>query len=235
MVKIGTRPILWHIMKIYATFGFKDFILCLGYKGEVIKEYFYNYEVYNNDFSICLGRNKQIRVLSAHDEEDWRVSLIDTGDAALKGARVKRVEHLLDGDDFMLTYGDAVANIDINRLLDFHKRHGKIGTVTGVRPPSLFGELRVRGDQVELFTEKPQTSGGVISGGFFVFSRRFLDRLSAADDCDLERGPLERLAQDGQLMVYEHRGDWASVDTYRDLQHANQLWSKGQAFWRIWS
>jgi glucose-1-phosphate cytidylyltransferase len=235
MVKIGTRPILWHIMKIYASFGFKDFILCLGYKGEVIKEYFYNYEVYNNDFSICLGRNKRIGVLSAHDEEDWRVSLIDTGDAALKGARIKRVEHLLDGDDFMLTYGDAVANIDINRLLDFHKRHGKIGTVTGVRPPSLFGELRVRGDQVELFTEKPQTSAGVISGGFFVFSRHFLDRLSAADDCDLERGPLERLAQDGQLMVYEHRGDWACVDTYRDLQHANQLWSKGQAFWRIWS
>lgn len=234
MVKIGTRPILWHIMKIYATFGFKDFVLCLGYKGEAIKEYFYHYDVYNNDFSICLSREKQIRVLSAHDEEDWRVSLVDTGDTALKGARIKRVEHLLDGDDFLLTYGDAVANIDIARLLDFHKRHGKIGTVTGVRPPSLFGELRVRGDQVDLFTEKPQTSSGLISGGFFVFSRRFLDRLSPADDCDLERGPLERLAQDGQLMVYDHRGEWACVDTYRDLQHANQLWSTGQAFWRIW-
>jgi glucose-1-phosphate cytidylyltransferase len=234
MVKIGTRPILWHIMKIYAGFGFKDFILCLGYKGEVIKEYFYNYEVYNNDFSIRLGRNKQTSLLSAHGEEDWRVSLIDTGDTALKGARVKRVEQLLDGDEFLLTYGDAVANIDINRLLDFHKRHGKMATVTGVRPPSLFGELRVRGDQVELFTEKPQTSSGLISGGFFVFSRRFLDRLSTADDCDLERGPLERLAHDGQLMVYEHRGDWACVDTYRDLQHANQLWSTGQAFWRTW-
>src|SRR5437762_2185997 len=118
MVKIGTRPILWHIMKIYASFGFKDFILCLGYKGEVIKEYFYHYDVYNNDFSICLGRNKQIGLLSGHDEEDWRVSLVDTGDTALKGARIKRVEHLLDGDDFMLTYGDAVANIDIARLLD---------------------------------------------------------------------------------------------------------------------
>ncbi len=234
MVKIGTKPVLWHIMKIYAYYGFKDFVLCLGYKGEVIKEYFYNYEIYNEDFSVRLGEQKKIELHSSNNKLDWRVSLVDTGEQALKGARIKRVEHLIDGDEFLLTYGDGVANIDIARLLDFHRKHGKIATVTGVRPPSLFGELQVRGEKVELFAEKPQTSTGLISGGFFVFSRRLFSYLTNDDACDLERGPLERLAHEGQLMVYDHRGDWACVDTYRDLQHLNHLWNANQAFWKVW-
>lgn len=234
MVKIGTKPVLWHIMKIYAHYGFKDFVLCLGYRGEVIKEYFYNYEIYNEDFSVRLGEQKKIELHSSDNKLDWRVSLVDTGEQALKGARIKRVEHLIDGDEFLLTYGDGVANIDIARLLDFHRKHGKIATVTGVRPPSLFGELQVRGEKVELFAEKPQTSTGLISGGFFVFSRRLFSYLTNDDACDLERGPLERLAQEGQLMVYDHRGDWACVDTYRDLQHLNHLWNANQAFWKVW-
>jgi glucose-1-phosphate cytidylyltransferase len=234
MVKIGTKPVLWHIMKIYAHYGFKDFVLCLGYRGEVIKEYFYNYEIHNEDFSVRLGEQKKIELHSSNNKLDWRVSLVDTGEQALKGARIKRVEHLIDGDEFLLTYGDGVANIDIARLLDFHRQHGKIATVTGVRPPSLFGELQVRGEKVELFAEKPQTSTGLISGGFFVFSRRLFRYLTNDDACDLERGPLERLAHEGQLMVYDHRGDWACVDTYRDLQHLNHLWNANQAFWKVW-
>lgn len=235
MVKIGAKPILWHIMKHYAHYGFKDFVLCLGYRGETIKEYFYNYEVYNEDFTVCLNEKKSIHVHNSQEDLGWRVALVDTGDKTLKGARIKRIEHLIDSDDFMLTYGDGVSDIDIRRLVDFHREHGKISTVTGVHPPSLFGELKVRGSQVELFTEKPQTSSGLISGGFFVMSRKIFDYLSADDDCDLEHGPLEKLAQQGQLMVYEHRGDWACVDTYRDLQHLNQLWATNRAFWKVWA
>jgi glucose-1-phosphate cytidylyltransferase len=235
MVRIGSKPILWHIMKLYAHYGFKDFVLCLGYKGEIIKEYFYNYELYNNDFTVCLGRPRSVQSHNSHDELNWRVTLMDTGERTLKGARIKRIEHLIEEDHFLLTYGDGVGNVDIGGLVDFHLRHGRIATVTGVRPPSLFGELKVRGSQVELFTEKPQTSSGLISGGFFVLSRKFFDYLSPADDCDLERGPLEKLAQEKQLMVYEHRGEWACVDTYRDLQHLNQLWTNDQAFWKVWA
>jgi glucose-1-phosphate cytidylyltransferase len=234
MVRIGTKPILWHIMMIYAHYGFKDFVLCLGYKGEIIKEYFYNYEIYNENFSVHLGERKRIELLRQNPTPDWTVSLVDTGEQALKGARIKRIEQTIDGDEFMLTYGDGVANIDIPRLLEFHRKHGKIATVTGVRPPSLFGELQVRGDRVELFAEKPQTSSGLISGGFFVFSRRLFDLLTTDDACDLERGPLERLAEEGQLMVYDHRGDWACVDTYRDLQHLNYVWNAREAFWKVW-
>jgi glucose-1-phosphate cytidylyltransferase len=234
MVKIGTKPILWHIMMIYSHYGFKEFVLCLGYKGEIIKEYFYNYEIHNEDFSVYLGETKKIELPRPSHALDWKVSLVDTGEQALKGARIKRIEHLIDGNEFLLTYGDGVADIDIPRLLEFHRKHGKIATVTGVRPPSLFGELQVRGDKVELFAEKPQTSSGLISGGFFVFSRRLFDLLTTDDTCDLERGPLEHLAQEGQLMVYDHRGDWACVDTYRDLQHLNHVWNANQAFWRIW-
>jgi glucose-1-phosphate cytidylyltransferase len=235
MVRLGPRPILWHIMKIYAHHGFKDFVLCLGYKGEVIKEYFYNYEIYNQDFVVSLGRSKSIEVFDSANDLDWRVALVDTGETAQKGARLKRVEHLIDGDEFMVTYGDGVAAIDIAELVSFHREHGRIGTVTGVRPPSLFGELRVGQDrQVELFTEKPQTSSGLISGGFFVFSRAIFDYLTADDGCDLERGPLEQLAAEGQLMVYELDREWACADTPRDLDHLNRLWASGRAFWQVW-
>lgn len=165
MVSIGGRPILWHIMKIYAHYGFGEFILCLGHKGEMIKEYFYNYEVFNNDFTVELGNKKNIEIHNDHHERGWRVTLADTGDQALKGARLKRVEKYIDGDQFMMTYGDGVANININALLAFHKSHGKLVTVTGISPVSRFGELKIKGDRVESFIEKPKDGGCVVEEG----------------------------------------------------------------------
>jgi len=235
MVEIGGKPILWHIMKIYARYGFKDFVLCLGYKGEMIKEYFYNYEVLNNDFTIELGsRNKDIEIHNNHTEEGWRITLADTGDKALKGARLKRVEKYIDDDLFMVTYGDGVANIDINSLLAFHQNHGKLATVTGINPTSRFGELKIRGDQVESFTEKPQNNNGFMSGGFFVLNKGVFDYLSTNDNCDFEIGPLEKIAREGQLMVYKHTGFWACMDTIRDMEYLNKLWFEGKAEWKVW-
>jgi glucose-1-phosphate cytidylyltransferase len=193
MVEIGGKPILWHIMKIYAHYGFKDFILCLGYKGEMIKEYFYNYEVLTNDFTIELGNYKNVEIHSNQTEKGWRITLADTGDKALKGARLKRVEKYIGDDQFMMTYGDGVANIDINSLLAFHQGHGKIGTVTGINPVTRFGELKVKGNQVESFFEKPESSSEFISGGFFVFNREIFNYLSTDDNCDLEIGTLETI------------------------------------------
>jgi len=234
MVEIGSKPILWHIMKTYAHYGYKDFILCLGYKGETIKEYFYNYELLNNDFTIELGDNKDIEIHSDHGEKGWRITLADTGDKALKGARLKRVEKYVDGDQFMMTYGDGVANVDIYSLLVFHRTHGKLATVTGISPASRFGELKIKGNQVESFSEKPRTSSGLINGGFFVFEKGIFDYLSANDNCDLEIGPLEEIARKGQLMVYKHRGFWACMDTLRDMDYLNKLWSENKAFWKVW-
>jgi len=234
MVEVGDRPILWHVMKIYAHYGFKDFILCLGYKGELIKDYFLNYDVLSNDFTIKLGREKKITMHNTPDESDWSITLADTGNNALKGARLKRIEKYIPGDVFMVTYGDGVGDIDIKKLLDFHNQHGKIATVTGVRPPSLFGELLVKDNKALLFSEKPQTSAGLISGGFFVFNRRLFDYLTDDDNCDIEKGPLEKIAAEGELMVYTHDGSWACMDTYRDVEYLNKLWHNNQAFWKVW-
>lgn len=234
MVEIGNRPILWHIMKIYSAQGFSDFILCLGYKGHVIKDYFYNYEILNNDFTIGLGSRKQIELHSNHKEDGWKVTLADTGERALKGCRVKRIEKYIKNDIFMLTYGDGLANVDLSNLLDFHKSHGAIGTITGVRPPSRFGELLIEGKRVNSFTEKPQVSGGLINGGFFVFDKRIFGYLEDNESCDLEIGPLGQLAQDGELMAYELNGEWTCMDTFRDTQFLNNLWISGKAFWKIW-
>jgi glucose-1-phosphate cytidylyltransferase len=234
MVEIGGKPILWHIMKIYAHYGLKDFILCLGYKGELIKEYFYHYEVFNNDFTVELGKNKKIELYSKHDESGWRVTLADTGDKALKGARLKRIEKYIDDDQFMMTYGDGVANIDIDDLLTFHTSHGKLATVTGINPASRFGELKVRGDRVEILSEKPRTGSGLINGGFFVFNKGIFEYLAAEDNCDLEIGPLEKIAREEQLMVYKHMGFWACMDTIRDMDYLNKLWNEGNAEWKIW-
>jgi len=234
IVKIGNRPILWHIMKIYAHYGYKDFILCLGYKGEMIKEYFYNYEVMNNDFTLTLGKSNSLKVYHSHEEEGWNVTLVDTGDKALKGARLKRIEKYVDGEIFMVTYGDGVANIDINTLLNFHKSHGKLATVTGVNPLARFGELKVKGHQVISFFEKPQESGNLINGGFFVFNRRIFDYLEDRNDCDLEYGPLEKIATEGQLMVYKHNKFWACMDTIRDMEYLNKLWNESRAEWKVW-
>ncbi len=235
MVNIGSRPILWHIMKIFAAQGHSDFILALGYKGEMIKDYFLNYESMNNDLTLELGRPGHAQLHSAHDEAGWRITLASTGEKALKGARIKRVEKYIQDDTFMLTYGDGVSNIDLGALLAYHKSHGRIATVTGVNPASRFGELKLRGDRVESFLEKPETAGPcLINGGFMVLSRRIFDHLTDDDSCDFEYGPLEDLARQGELMVYRHNGFWACMDTLRDTEHLNRLWTEDRAGWKIW-
>lgn len=234
MVEIGGRPILWHIMKIYSHYGFKDFILCLGYKGDMIKKYFYNYEILNNDFTIGLGDHKNIEIHGCHGEQGWRITFADTGEKALKGARLKRVEKYIDGDQFMMTYGDGVADININELVEFHQSHGKLATVTGVNPHARFGRLKVKGNRVVNFFEKPHESNDLISGGFFVFSHKFLEYLEDRDDCDLECGVLERIADEGQLMTYKHDKFWACMDTIRDMEYLNKLWNENKAEWKVW-
>jgi glucose-1-phosphate cytidylyltransferase len=234
MVMVGNHPILWHIMKIYASYGFQDFILCLGYKGHVIKEYFYHYEIMANDFRVTLGDKDALRIFHNHSENGWQVLLSNTGEKTLKGARLKRVERYIDSENFMATYGDGVADVNIQRLLDFHLAHGKIATLTGVMPISRFGELRVRGDHVLQFTEKPQSEGELINGGFFVFNRRIFDYVEDRENCDLEFGPLERLAREGELMLYRHDGFWACMDTQRDVDYLNRHWAEGRANWKVW-
>jgi glucose-1-phosphate cytidylyltransferase len=236
MVKIGTRPILWHIMKIFARFGHTDFILPLGYKGDMIKEYFYHYHLMNQDVSISLGKQHSVSFLPGEswDAEDWTITLADTGEDTLKGGRLKRIEKYLTGNEVMVTYGDGVADINLDHLLAFHRAHGKMATVTGVSPASQFGELHISGNQVRHFREKPSVSDHFISGGFYVFNREFFSRLTPDISCDLEIGPLENLAAEEELMVYKHPGKWACMDTIRDVEYLNRLWDADKAFWKIW-
>jgi glucose-1-phosphate cytidylyltransferase len=235
MVKIGLYPILWHIMKIYSHYGYKDFILALGYKGEMIKDYFCHYELMNNDVTIELGRPEKMCIHSTHDEVGWRITLANTGENSLKGARLKRIEKHINSDIFMVTYGDGLSDIDINALLDFHQNHGKIATVTGINPSSRFGELKIDGDSVRSFYEKPEKSDqNFINGGFFVFNRKIFDYLSSDESCDLEYGILEKIASEGELMVYRHYGFWACMDTIRDMEYLNRLWYDGDAQWKLW-
>jgi len=234
MVEVGGRPILWHIMKSYAVHGFTDFVICLGYKGERIKEYFLNYEAMNNDFTVELGRRESIAFHHGHEENGWRVTLVDTGYQTMTGGRIKRASRYLTADRFMVTYGDGVSNVDLTKLLAFHQSQRTLATVTGVHPASRFGELLLTGSKVRQFSEKPQTHEGVVNGGFFVFERAALDYLSDDPACILEREPLERLAADGQLSVYLHDGFWQCMDTYRDYQMLNQLWDSGSAEWKTW-
>jgi glucose-1-phosphate cytidylyltransferase len=233
MVTIGEKPILWHIMKIYSHFGFSEFVILLGYQGVKIKEYFFNYHMVNNDFTIDLG-NRQIRYEEGKGVEKWVVTLVDTGIDTLKGGRIKRAEKYLTGDVNMLTYGDGVADVNLKDLLAFHRSHGKVLTLTGVRPPSRFGELVIKDCRVLSFEEKPQISSGMINGGFMVFNKELLSRLTTDRDCDFEFGILEELAKRGEVMVYEHRGFWECVDTERDLKHLNKLWNENQALWKVW-
>lgn len=232
MIKIGNKPILWHIMKIYASYGYKDFVLSLGYKAEIIKEYFYNYSAYSNDYSINLGSRKIEKIFN-HNEADWNVTLVDTGVDTLKGARVKRIENYLD-DVNMLTYGDGVANINIEKLVQFHKSHNKIITITGVHPPARFGEIIQKDGKLISFEEKPQTSVGLINGGFMIFNKELLNYLTIDEKCDLEYGPFDILAEKEEIMVYKHPDKWECVDTERDLVHLNKLWKENKAFWKIW-
>ena len=233
MIQIGGYPILWHIMKTYAHYGFNEFILCLGYKGDAIKEYFYNYEMLSNDFTIELG-TKSIEVHSNHSEKGWKITLVDTGLNAMTGARVKRIERFIDEDTFMLTYGDGVTNLDINRLLQYHKNHGKTGTVTGVYPPSRYGELTIHKDKVLSFNEKQNKQNNSINGGYFVFKKEFFQYLKDDDDCILEREPLEKLTSDGELKAFHHKGFWQCMDTNRDYKYLNEMWDKGNAPWMVW-
>lgn len=234
MVEIGGRPILWHIMKGYAAHGFTDFVLLVGYKGQMIKEFFLNYEWLHRDITVTLGRRGSVRHHDNHAEDGWRVTIVDTGGDTMTGARIKRAVDYIEGDRFMLTYGDGVANVDIPRLVIDHQRSRRLATVTGVRPPSRFGELVIEGDRVTRFNEKPQMHEGFINGGFFVLERGVLEYLSDEPSCVLEREPLERLADEDQLHVHCHTGFWQCMDTYRDLQLLNTLWESGEAPWKVW-
>jgi glucose-1-phosphate cytidylyltransferase len=239
LVEIGGRPILWHIMKVYAAYGFKQFVLCLGYKGWLLKEYFLNYKAYNNDFTLQLGFDRAVEYHphnhgSRASDEDWRITFADTGLNTMTGGRVKQVAKYLPEDRFLLSYGDGVADIDLNQLLAFHQAHGKIGTVTAVASPGRYGELGLGPDhEVQRFAEKP-SGGSSINGGFFVFERAFLDYIPDDANCIMEKGPLEELARDGQLMAYRHPGFWQAMDTYREFVYLNELWDRGEAPWKIW-
>jgi len=233
LVDIGGRPILWHIMKLFAHFGLKDFTLCLGYRGQMIKEYFLNYEAMNNDFTISLGRRNAITYHDAHREQEFSVTLADTGADSMTGGRVRRIRRFIDQFPFIVTYGDGLADIDIPALLAFHKAHGKAATVTAVRPSSRFGVLDIgKEGRVTRFAEKPQVEGWV-SAGFFVFSEQIFDLLHD-DNTILEREPLESLAARGELMAYRHPGSFYTMDTYREYIMLNDLWSQGNAPWKVW-
>ena len=233
MVEVGGRPILWHIMKSYAHHGFREFVLCLGYRGNTIKEYFLNYEAMNNDFTMCLGQRSQIRYHDRHSEQGFQVTLADTGVDCQTGGRIRKIKKYIEDDTFLLTYGDGVSDLNINRLLEFHKSHGKVATVTTVMPISRFGMLELADEnRVVKFTEKPK-SNGWMNAGFFVFQREFFDYLGG-DDCILEREPMERLAAEKQLMAYRHEGFFYAMDTYREYQHLNDLWTRKAAPWKVW-
>lgn len=236
MIKIGDYPILWHIMKYYAQWGHKDFILCLGYKGDVIREFFLNYEANTNDFTITLGRTKSIEYHNTHNETDWRVTCAETGLESLTGTRIKRIQEFLNNDEeFMLTYGDGLGDIDIDSLIKFHRSHDRIMTVTGVRPPGRFGEMESNQDNIVVeFNEKPQAIKGLISGGFFVCRRTLFDYIGSDENVMLEDKPMKKLVRDQQLMVYKHDGFWQPMDTHRDYTLLNMLWDRNNAPWKNW-
>ena len=234
MVEVGGRPILWHIMKTYAHYGFSDFVLCLGYRGATIKDYFLNYETINNDFSVCLGEKSRIQYHGRHSEQDFTVTLADTGLECMTGGRIRKIQKYLVGDRFLLTYGDGVSDVDISQLIEFHRNHGKLATVTTVSPMSRFGIVELTDEsRVRKFTEKPK-SDGLMSAGYFVLERGVFDYLGG-DDCVFERDPLERLAADGQLMAYRHEGFFYAMDTYREYQYLNELWHNNSAPWKVWA
>ncbi len=235
MVEIGGRPILWHIMKLYAHYGYNEFILALGYKGDAIRNYFLNYRYYNSDFTIHLSADENILIHNNHDAYNWKVTMVETGSESMTGYRVKLCGKYIEEDNFMLTYGDAVSNVNITELINFHKSHSKIGTVTGVFPPSRFGDLTVKGDLVEKFKEKQKNirDSKPINGGFFVFKKEFLSMIPSDASCDLERAPLEGLANKRQLVVYKHYGFWQCMDTYRDYVLLNKLWVDSPE-WKVW-
>ncbi len=235
LVGIGGKPILWHIMKMYSAYGFRDFVLCLGYKGEMIKDYFINYDLLNSDFTIELGSKRITRDNVAHDEADWRVSLVDTGLETMTGGRLSAVRKYVQSDDaFMVTYGDGVSDVNITNLLDFHRRSGRTATLTGVHPVGRFGELALEGDAVRLFAEKPASTDRWINGGFFVMSPKIFDYIDG-ENCTFEHEPLEQLSREDQLGVYRHPGYWQCMDNPKDMDLLNNEWASGSAPWKVWS
>jgi glucose-1-phosphate cytidylyltransferase len=232
MIEIGGRPILWHVMKIYSAHGLNDFIICLGYKGYMIKEYFANYFLHMSDVTFDMAQNK----MEVHQKnaEPWRVTLIDTGEATMTGGRLKRVARYLDGEDFCFTYGDGVGDVDIPALIQHHKSRKKLATVTATQPPGRYGAMVLdSGNMVSRFQEKPQGDGGWINGGFFVLSPKAIEFISG-DNTIWEREPMERLAAESQLAAYPHRGFWQPMDTLRDKIHLEELWASGRAPWKVW-
>ena len=231
MIEIGGKPIIWHIMKIYSHYGINDFVICLGYKGYVIKEYFANYFLHMSDVTFDMAANR----MDIHNRhaEPWRVTLVDTGENTATGGRLKRVREYVGDDTFCLTYGDGVSDVDIPGLIDFHRQHGKLATVTAVQPPGRYGALDVRGEQVRGFQEKPLGDGGWINGGFFVLEPAVLDYIEG-DGSTWEYEPMRRLAEDGQLMSHLHRGFWQPMDTLRDRMLLEEHWKNGQAAWQLW-
>ena len=238
LLPIGDRPMVWHIMRSYAAHGFTDFVLALGFKGWLIKEYFLNYRSMNADLRVSLGRHDAVEVLNRRATEDWSVTLAETGEATMTGGRVASLRRYVGGDDlFMVTYGDGVSDVDIGKLVAFHRSHGKIATVTAVHPPGRFGELGIRDGMVREFNEKPQTTLGFINGGFMVFdAKRVWDYLPGDDPgLVLEVEPLQGLAAAGELVAYEHHGFWQPMDTLREYTVLNNLWASGNAPWKTWN
>ena len=233
MVLIGNKPILWHIMKIYSFYGFNDFVVALGVKGHIIKEYFYDFEALNNDFTVDLSSGK-ITFHNKHDESSWKVTMVDTGQDTLKGGRIKRLENFLEGEVTLLTYGDGLSDVNINKLLEFHKSHGKMVTFTGVHPSGRFGEFEEKDNAVLSFKEKPSQGKAYINGGFMVFNNDLLDHLTMDENCDFEFTTLEKLAKNKEVMVYKHDGFWGCMDHERDVQNLNKLWNNNKALWKIW-
>jgi glucose-1-phosphate cytidylyltransferase len=233
MIEIGGKPVLWHIMKIYSAHGVNDFVICCGYKGYIIKEYFANYFLHMSDVTFDMSNNS----MEVHQKnaEPWKVTLVDTGDNTLTGGRLRRVfEHIKDEEAFCFTYGDGVSDIDITAEIAFHKAHGKLATVSAVQPPGRYGALQITGHEVKGFTEKPRGDGGLINGGFFVLSPRCIDRI-ADDQSSWEGEPLVGLAADGELMAFEHDGFWQPMDTLREKNLLEELWQSGKAPWKVWA
>jgi len=234
MVEIGGIPILLHIMKIYGHYGYKRFILALGYKAQYIKEYFYNLRIVGSDFTIKLNPNHEPEYFNLSEDNDWEITFVDTGENTLKGGRIKRLERYIRSDDFHLTYGDGVSDVDLKALVQFHKGHNKIGTVTAVRPPSRFGAMTMRGDTVTEFEEKPQMGTGYINGGFFVFKRSVLSYLDSSEECDFEFGALQEIARESNLKAFKHDGFWQCMDNIRERDYLNRLVKTGKSPWMIW-
>ncbi len=231
MVEVGGKPLLWHIMKIYSSYGLNDFVVCLGFKGYMIKEYFANYFLHMSDVTFDVAKNKM--EVHQHTAEPWKVTLVDTGEETMTGGRLKRIKNYLDQSDFCFTYGDGLADVNINQLIAFHKKQGTLATLTATKPPGRFGAINLQGNKITTFQEKPEGDGGYINGGFFVLSPQTLDYIDG-DKTVWERKPLETLAREGNLSAYTHQGFWHAMDTLRDKNYLEDLWQSNNAPWKIW-